>query len=344
MSASRIAFVWLSLAMAASAADLTLRLYPFASIMDAIVSGDKESASRGEFVAMGTATTSVKPRTNLDIKKYFVELGVGFPEGSYIHYRAELAGLVMYNTEANQLRLGRLLMIMGHVPRQVEMDFSFVAFPQKRIEAAARELTSAAPAGAQIKALWTKGEGRLVASAKVLTRSGVNAQVQGVQEVIYPTEFETTTFQGTGTNRHDEGAVPGAVTIPGSFETRQVGVIANVTPTLGPDGRLIDLTMVPEYTTLEGWDTYATPVLMAENQKTSGQVQQPSFHTGMATTSIVVEDGGTAVLGGMPSRNGQEWLYLFVTARVVDSRGTASDAFMGYPLDLDGPAAGGRAP
>lgn len=197
-----------------------------------------------------------------------------------------------------------------------------------------------------IQALSQHGGTDLLSAPRVTTRSGVNAQIQVVREIIYPTEFETTSFQGTLQISGDEGnaQVPPAVITPGSFETRQTGVILNVTPTVGPDGYTIDLTLVPEVTELVDWINYGT---------TFGEFQffipQPVFATRQVTTSIVIWDGQTVVMGGLiredvvrykdkipllgdipllgrlfrseGERTAKKNLMIFVTAKLVDPSG-----------------------
>src|SRR5690606_35916149 len=93
-----------------------------------------------------------------------------------------------------------------------------------------------------IQALSQHGGTDLLSAPRVTTRSGVNAQIQVVREIIYPTEFDTTQPQFNDTGRI---TTPPVVT-PGTFEKRETGVILNVTPTVGPDGYTIDLVMAPE--------------------------------------------------------------------------------------------------
>ena len=50
-------------------------------------------------------------------------------------------------------------------------------------------------------------------------------------------------------------------------------------------------------------------------------VRQPRFHTNKATTTIVVRDGETYVMGGMANRANDGWRYFFITARLVDASG-----------------------
>ncbi|MBU4459715.1 MAG: type II and III secretion system protein [Verrucomicrobia bacterium] len=199
---------------------------------------------------------------------------------------------------------------MDCVPHQVDIDVSFVAFDLKSIEEVARTSASAAVSGEKIKSLWREGKGRLVGTSKILTRSGVNAQSKGVDEILYPTEFASP--QGTN------GITLARDPLPGSFETREIGLIANATPTIGPDGYTIDLTFVPELCELHGQDDVGFETTQQDGKKTSIQFHQPRFHSRSLTLSVVLWDGETLVAGAMPNSGVTEITYVFVTVRLLD--------------------------
>jgi general secretion pathway protein D len=154
-----------------------------------------------------------------------------------------------------------------------------------------------------IQALSQHGGTDLLSAPRVTTRSGVNAQIQVVREIIYPTEFEVSeptiaaSTVSTGTGASGGLVTPPTVT-PGSFETRETGVILNVTPTVGPDGYTIDLTMVPEVAELVDWIQYGSTV-SAGGQTFQYNIPQPVFASRNVTTSIVIWDGQTVVMGGL---------------------------------------------
>jgi len=145
-----------------------------------------------------------------------------------------------------------------------------------------------------VQALSMHGGTDLLSAPRVTTRSGVNAQIQVVKEIIYPTEFETTQPQFNDTGNV---TTPPVVT-PGSFETRETGVILNVTPTVGPDGYTIDLTLVPEVSELVDWIQYGSTIALANGAFTFN-IPQPIFSSRNVTTSIVIWDGQTVVMGGL---------------------------------------------
>jgi general secretion pathway protein D len=146
-----------------------------------------------------------------------------------------------------------------------------------------------------INALSQKGNADLLSAPRVTTRSGVNAQIQVVQEIIYPTEFETEVVTIQSENALGNTSEERFVTVtPGTFETREVGVILNVTPTVGPDGYTIDLTLAPEVAELIDWIQYGSSI-----GEVTYNIPQPVFASRNVTTSIVVWDGQTVVMGGL---------------------------------------------
>jgi len=152
-----------------------------------------------------------------------------------------------------------------------------------------------------INALSQNGNSDLLSAPRVTTRSGVNAEIQVVNEIIYPTEFEsevtTISREVPGGGTAEERFV--SVT-PGTFSTREVGVILNVTPTVGPDGYTIDLALVPEVAELVDWIQYGSSFGIDVNgDPIQSNIPQPTFSSRKVTTSIVAWDGATVVMGGL---------------------------------------------
>jgi general secretion pathway protein D len=143
-----------------------------------------------------------------------------------------------------------------------------------------------------LHALDASGGADLLSAPRITTKSGNPAQIQVVKEILYPTEFEQ---QDIGSVEFTQVGVSDQVLrrppIPSQFEKRGVGVILNATPTVGPDGYTIDLTLVPEVAELLEWVNYGPP----------GEypIYQPIFASRNVTTSIVLWDGHTVVMGGL---------------------------------------------
>lgn len=153
--------------------------------------------------------------------------------------------------------------------------------------------------GVVIQALSQHGGTDLLSAPRVTTRSGINAQIQVVREIIYPTEFDLT----QPTVDSDGNVTMAPVVTPGGFETRETGVILNVTPTVGPDGYTIDLVMAPEVCELVDWIQYGSVITINSNEGESNtytlNMPQPVFTSRNVTTSIVIWDGQTVVMGGL---------------------------------------------
>jgi general secretion pathway protein D len=146
-----------------------------------------------------------------------------------------------------------------------------------------------------INALNQKKSADVLSAPKVTTISGAQAQIRVVQEFIYPSEYSQPTVAN--------GSVP-TPSIPTAFKTREVGVILNVTPTVGADGYTINLTLVPEVSDFIGMLDYSPGVISSIDTNLGivnvpYKIWQPLFETRNLTTSVVVWDGQTVVLGGL---------------------------------------------
>ena len=153
-----------------------------------------------------------------------------------------------------------------------------------------------------IKALAQKQSADTLSSPKVTTISGAQAQIRVVQEFIYPTEFQPPTATAAGGGVNGGGAAAVTPSTPGSFKTREVGVLLNVTPTVGADRYTINLTLVPEVSQFLGFINYGGPISIAAGNDvvtTFNDIKQPLFSSENLTTSILIWDGQTVVLGGL---------------------------------------------
>ncbi len=215
-----------------------------------------------------------------------------------------------------------------------------------------------------LHALDQSGNSDVLSAPRVTTRSGINAQIEVVEEIIYPTEFETSVTTISGGEGVSDRQV---VTItPGSFETRETGVILNVTPTVGPDGYTIELIMAPEVAELIDWIDYGS-----QFEGVTYRILQPIFASRNVTTSIVIWDGQTVVMGGLireelvtiqdkvpvlgdipvlgrlfrneGESSRKQNLLIFVTARVVDPAGKPVHKADALSLSAGGGAGAGQA-
>jgi len=197
-----------------------------------------------------------------------------------------------------------------------------------------------------INAISQSGNTDVLSAPRVTTKAGEQATIKVVKEIRYPQSYEPSQIQiATPNGSLVGGTIPVTVFAPADFQTREIGVILNVTPTVGPDGYTIDLTLVPEVTELVEWHQYGTQTGSNE----SFNAEQPFFSTRTITSKLVVWDGETVVMGGLITesltknkdkipilgdipligrlfRSEGEFsqkknLMIFVTARIVDSSG-----------------------
>ena len=166
-----------------------------------------------------------------------------------------------------------------------------------------------------IKALSLAKSTDVLSAPKVTTINGVQAQIKVVQEFIYPSEYSEPqpgtppTINAAGVA---VGGTSGTPSIPSAFKTREVGVILNVTPTVGSDNYTINLALTPEVTEFLGFLDYSPTATASASGSGSNSVTatstpfkivQPLFSTRSVATSVVIWDGQTVVLGGLLKEN-----------------------------------------
>ncbi|MDP2910878.1 MAG: type II and III secretion system protein, partial [Candidatus Omnitrophota bacterium] len=113
--------------------------------------------------------------------------------------------------------------------------------------------------------------------------------IEVVDEYIYPTRYEASLVQYdiNGDGDFDDAGETEWVNVPQDFVTRNVGILLHVKPSVGIDKKTITLALTPEVSEDAGSFTY------------SGNVSIPNFTTRNLSTSVMVKDGETVVLGGL---------------------------------------------
>jgi len=204
-----------------------------------------------------------------------------------------------------------------------------------------------------LHALEQKGSADLLSAPKVTTQSGVPATIKVVTEYIYPSDY--TIEPGVAPTLNSDGSLQTAgtppVVTPAEFETREVGVILEVTADVSTEGEMINLTMSPEVVTEPDWRNYGQTYTDASGEILQIPIEQPFFHSRSISTSILIYNGATVVMGGMITEERQtvddkipllgdipvigrlfqskydnsikKNLLIFVTARLVDPAGRA---------------------
>lgn len=162
-------------------------------------------------------------------------------------------------------------------------------------------------------------------------RSGEKAVVEGISELIYPTEHEapstpnSLTLPGPATNGNDQApADPDpahkrgviAEAMPKSFETRNTGFSLEIEPTIGMNDTIIDLRLAPDFTRFVEREKWGSG---------KSEVELPLFESQRITTAATVVSGKPHLLG-TPSRTPHSKLdadsanrvwFAFVTVDVI---------------------------
>lgn len=147
---------------------------------------------------------------------------------------------------------------------------------------------------AVLHALQRKTKLKTLSAPKITTLNNQTATIEIADEFVYPSRYEPTLIKQDLNNDGDFlDVVDGVretrfVNAPQGFETRDVGIILRVTPSVGTDRETIALTLRPEV-------SEAT----ANAFTFSGEVKLPKFTTRNLNTNIVVKNGDTIVLGGL---------------------------------------------
>jgi general secretion pathway protein D len=160
-----------------------------------------------------------------------------------------------------------------------------------------------------------KGIDFLVAPS-VVAKSGQRSRVAVTREFIYPTEFDPpqipqtlgatyTYLNGVLIEISTPGVNPVTPTTPTAFEMREVGVVLEVEPVVGPDNRTVELNLVPNLVEFEGFINYGSPIALTGSAvppgliATPNEILQPIFRSNKVSTNVTVYDGQTVVLGGV---------------------------------------------
>ena len=167
-----------------------------------------------------------------------------------------------------------------------------------------------------LHALEQRDGADLLNEASVTTVSGRQTQVQVVdlQTIVIGTSLNQTGAGGTGALGGLGGTAGGVIgsTVNYPTITLPFGPTLDVIPYISADGYTIDLTLIPSYTEFLGYDDPGAFVPQAQSA-TSGQsgvapaltasLPLPHFRVRQVTTTVVVWDGQTVVLGGLIAEN-----------------------------------------
>ena len=130
---------------------------------------------------------------------------------------------------------------------------------------------------------------KTLSAPRVTALNNQTAIIRVVEEFNYPTRFEVSLiqFDSNGDGDFDDAGETEFANVPKDFKKRDVGILLNVTPSVGKDLKTVTLVLAPEVSQF------------SQFKSLGGGVTVPEFTSSQLTTSVVIEDGQTIVLGGL---------------------------------------------
>ncbi len=146
---------------------------------------------------------------------------------------------------------------------------------------------------AVLHALAESKKTKTLSAPQVTTLNNQTATIKVVTEFVYASRYEASVKREDLNGDGDFNDVVNGVretrfvNVPQDFVTKDLGILLNVTPSVGQDLKTVTLALKPEVSEKKTDDTF------------SGEITLPRFTSRYLTTSVVIEDGETVVLGGL---------------------------------------------
>lgn len=167
-----------------------------------------------------------------------------------------------------------------------------------------------------LRALNQKKASDQLFDTHVVTKPGQNARIEQVREFIYPTEYDppeipndiggNVPFPGVIFVGAFSGRFPATPATPTAFETRPLGSVIEVLPTVASDNLTVNLDILADFSDFVGFINYGTPIrngvfLLSNGDPstvTENRILMPVFDSIRETTNVTIWDGQTVVIGG----------------------------------------------
>ena len=288
--------------------------------------------------ALETAALSPNPSLAMEPITKLIEQAIPKVPDSKFIVDARSGSLIVTNTAENLRLVERLLSQLDVTPIQVLIEARFVGLTLTDLEHVGLEsvLTGAATLSKKEASDRTQGVGNQVASGggfkfpamsredeglnltlqgvltgtqfetvlhlleeskktktlsapRVTTLNNQSAAIRVVDEFNYPTRYEVSLIQFdiNGDGDFDDAGETEFANVPQDLQKRDVGILLNVTPSVGKDLKTITLVLAPEVSSF------------SQFRDLGGGVTVPEFTSSQLTTSVIIEDGQTVVLGGL---------------------------------------------
>ena len=203
-------------------------------------------------------------------------------------------------------------------PVNIRIEMQVVAVPEKIAIALVPDLKSKEKieaANAHIQEMLAKGTAKLIGWPIMSTHNGQRAVIEAIKEIRFATEYHPPTVNVSEVSADPPAKVTPSVDVttfeafPNAFETRNTGVTLEVEPIVSPDGKTIDLNIVPQHVRLKGFNKVT---IEGAAHKGKVVVEQPEFDTNKTTTSLTIQSGQRMLLGVYPTDDPPKHLEFFM--------------------------------
>ncbi len=147
---------------------------------------------------------------------------------------------------------------------------------------------------AVLHALTQNKKTKTLSAPRVTTLNNQTAAIKVVTEFVYASRYEASVKREDLNKDGDFNDVSSAgvretrfIQVPQDFQTKDLGILLRVTPSVGQDLKTITLALKPEVSEKKTDDTFG------------GEVSLPRFTTRNLETTVVIDNGQTVVLGGL---------------------------------------------
>jgi len=193
-------------------------------------------------------------------------------------------------TRGAGLQLSRL---GASLARGTKIDFTDASNQSSGLNLTLQGILTGTQYQAVLHALAKNTRSKTLSAPRVTTMNNQTATIKIVTEFVYASRYEATVVREDLSGDGDfNDTVSGTsetrfVNLPQDFVTKDLGIVLNVTPSVGQDLNTITLALRPEVSEKKTDDTFA------------GEVSLPRFTTRDLETSVVIENGQTVMLGGL---------------------------------------------
>ena len=289
-------------------------------------------------LTLETSAVTPNPALPMESMKDLIEKAIPQPSGSKLVVDERSGGLIITNTGENLARVEQLLSQLDTTPVQVLIEARFLEVTVSDLEQLGVEsiltgdykLTKeAGPGGSpdpghiigknsgfKFPPLSRETEGanftlegvltsfqfesvlhlleeskksKTLSAPRVTALNNQTAIIKVVDEFNYPTRYEVSLvqFDINGDGDFDDAGETEFANVPKDFQKRDVGILLHVTPSVGKDLKTVTLVLAPEVSQF------------SQFRDLGGGVSVPEFTSSALTTSVVIENGQTVVLGGL---------------------------------------------